>query len=65
MNKNSKHNYAELASVGYPYMRGIRLRYRDGSGQVFDAEQLHDDPETVVRYINNWMADQLGLIEEA
>ncbi len=51
-------HYAELASIGYPGMEGIRLRYRDGSGQWITPDTFINFPEKVVKYLNDWITAQ-------
>ena len=53
-----KKNFAELASIGYPHLTGVRLRYDNGSGQIFDADQLKENPERIVEYLNDWIESQ-------
>ncbi|KKL89403.1 hypothetical protein LCGC14_1915060 [marine sediment metagenome] len=65
-NKKIKRNYAELASVGYPDLDGIRLRYSDGCGQWIVDHMLRDNPEDMVEFLNNWIKDDpvfKGLVE--
>lgn len=47
----------ELARKGYPETKGIRLRYRDGSGLLISPERLRENPERIIEWINDWIDD--------
>ena len=47
--------FVELASVGYPKMEGIRLRFKNGTGQWIRSQDLKKNPQKVIAWINDWI----------
>ena len=47
--------YAEATPDENSDLAGIRLRYPDGGGQLITPDFLTDNPEEVVKWIEQWM----------
>jgi hypothetical protein len=53
--KQDSKKYIELANVGYPSLKGIRLRFDDRTGLLISPKMLEDEPDVVIGKINKWL----------